>query len=920
LIVLLYVDYSFIFQKLAFMKKILSFFSILCFCQIIFAQTRQITGKITDAKDSTSIAGATITTKGGKNSVISQKDGTFSIMVDGKDKELTISSLGYANREVNISASSMNIFLTQSSQSLNEVVVVGYGTALKKNLTGSISKVAGSEVENTPTPSFEQAIQGKAPGVVISAGSGKVGNAIQIQIRGVSSISASSQPLYVIDGLPVTSSSITDPISGENLGDATNDATDPMADINPNDIASIEILKDASAAAIYGARAANGVVIITTKKGQAGQKTTFQLDMNKGWSNPERTLTFCNAAQYVSLINIAANDDAQYDFANGISGYSSLQASQAAYQSSYYQYPLDQFALGTDWQHQAVNTNWQALSFEKNAPSSSVNLSAQGGNDKTKFFVSGFYDTQDAIVIDNKFSRYGGRLNLEQNATDKLSFGINLSVDRSEIDKVDADNSFATPGELVAQLPISPEFDPQTGLLNTNTLYSNGLFDALYNFDRQVTFRTLGNVFANYNILPSLTFRSEFGADILNLAENEFAGKETIDGATGNGTATALNSQSVNFNTNNYFTYSPKINDNNKLSAVIGTSYEQDDLKKDFVTGQGFPSDAIKDLAGSTIITTGNSTGARYTFLSYFLRANYTLLDKYLLSASIRTDGSSRFSPGNRYGWFPSGSAGWILSEEKFLKNSHFINFLKVRASYGLEGNAEIGEAKFYSLYGVTNYPDFPGYDPIQLSDPNLKWESTSQTDVGFDFGFLNNRITGTADYYFKHTTNLLLNVNIPATTGYLNVLQNVGSMNNQGEELLLESKNIDDKNFKWTTSFNIAHNTNKVLNIDGQLIENNFGLTQRVMEGEPIGVFFGQKFLGVDPQNGNAEYLGTNGKPTEDYASAARIVLGNSNPTLTGGFTNTFSYKGFDLSVLFTFVSGNDVYNTAGVYMSDGC
>ena len=770
------------------------FLTLLLFsCLQCFAQLKQVSGIIKDSKDNSPVVGATITAKIGKVHVISQSDGSFIIAVGAEEKQLEISYVGYTPKEVDITAAPLAVSLVQTSQTLNDVVVVGYGTALRKNLTGSISKIAGTEVENTPTPSFEQAIQGKAPGVVISAGSGKLGNAIQIQIRGVSSISASSQPLYVIDGLPITSSGVTDPITGNQLGDNSNDPTNPMADINPNDIASIDVLKDASAAAIYGSRAANGVVIITTKKGRSGGKTTLQMDVNHSWSNPERKWQFADANQYIKLINIAAEGDGEHDFMDSISGFTSLQQAINHYQNFYDNQILDYYSLGTDWEHRAVNTNWQALSFHPNAPATQVNLSAQGGNDKTKFFVSGFYNTQDAIVIDNSFSRYGARFNLEQAATDNLSFGINVAIDRSEIDKVDGDNSFATPGELVAQIPISPLHD-STGAINTNTLYSNGIFDALYNSDKQVTYRTYGDVYGNLRILPSLTFRSEFGGDLLNINENEFFAKETIDGSATNGFGTTLYSQSITYNTNNYFTYTPKLNSDNTLNVVAGTSYEQNDLKQSKTNGQDFPTDEIKNLSGATNISFGTSSGARYTFLSYFLRANYSYKDKYFLSASIRDDGSSRFAPASQYGWFPSGSVGWIISEENFLKGSKTLSFLKLRGSYGLEGNAEIGEAKFYSLYGVTNYPNFPGYSPTQLPDPNLKWESTAQADAGLDFGLFDNRITGTFDYYHKHTTNLLLNVNIPATSGYTNVLRNVGTMNNQGFEVMIDSKNIDGR------------------------------------------------------------------------------------------------------------------------------
>ncbi len=890
------------------MKILLPFICLLLFATPTFAQqNRTVSGTIADAKDGTPLAGVTVRIKNQDKAYQSEKDGSFRITIPSNIEALTFSYIGYQDIEMPVS-DNMTVQMTATTANLNEVLVVGYGKALKRDITGSISKVAGKEVQNFPAPSFESAMQGKAAGVVIESGSGKVGQSIKIRIRGTSSISASSQPLYVVDGLPIVSSSLSDEL---------NDPTNPLIDINPNDIESIEVLKDASAAAIYGARAANGVVLITTKRGRNNQKTAIELNLTNSWSNPTRLRDFANAKQYVDLIELAAVSDGTYDFVNDYSGYATLEDAIKDYKSFYNGEILDYFSLGTNWRKGEVNTDWQNLLYNKDALAQQVDLSASGGTEKTRFFVSGFYNVQNAIVINNKFYRYGGRLNLEHNATDKLSFGINLSVDRSQLNRVTNDNAFSTPGQLVAQLPISPLYDPETGKLNSNTLYANGLFDAQFNFDNQVTYRTMGNVFANYAIIKSLSFRSEFGADILSLNEDAFQGKETQDGA-GIGKANTIISQSAAFNTNNYFTFTPRLNESNKVSAVAGMSYLQNDLKKANAYGEQFPSDAIKNLSGAGSITSATSTGSRYTFLSYFLRGNYSFKDKYLISVSVRTDGSSRFGPNNRYGWFPAGSVGWVLSEEKFMQNILFLNFLKLRASWGLTGNAEIGESSFLPLYGVSNYPGLPGFTPTQLGNPDLHWEKTKQVDVGLDFALFKSRITGEFDYYKKHTTDLLLAVNIPASTGYSSILQNLGTMENKGFEATITSQNLTGK-FKWSTSLNAAYNKNKVLDIKGQIIEGGFTVVQRAVEGEPIGVFYGQKFLGVDPQTGDALYLGNDGKPTTDFDDAKRIVLGNSNPDWTGGFSNTFSYVGFDLNVFFTFVSGNKVNNGGGYFMSDG-
>lgn len=875
---------------------------------ILLAQTRQVFGKILDSKDNSPMAGVTVSAKGSKASAISGPDGSFSIKVNAKTTALRFSYIGYDDKEVPVSSSTEPIAITlaASQRALSEVVVVGYGKALKKEVTGSIARLDSKAVQDYPMPSFESAIQGKAPGVVVTSGSGKLGQAIQVNIRGTSSISASSQPLYVVDGLPVTTTS---------LSDGANDPTNPLSDINPNDIESLDILKDASAAAIYGARAANGVVIITTKKGHNARKTNIELNTWTGLSNPARKLHFLNAKQYLQTLEQMAINDGRFDFDNGISGYPDSASAVADYKN-YYEGVLDYYSLGTDWKNTKVNTDWQSQLYHHNAPSHQVNLSATGGNDKTRFFISGFYNSQDAIVINNTFTRYGARFNIDHNATDRLVFGLNLAVDRSQLNRVTNDNAFSTPGQLVAQLPASPLIDPSTGLPNANTLYPSGIYDALYDFDHQISYRTLGNAYANLTILPTLSFRSEVGADLLSLREEEFEGKESQDGG-GVGKAFVLNSQSVSLNTNNYFTFTPNLGDNHKLTSVLGMSYLQNDLNQSSANGQDFPSDAVKNLSGSTNITGASSSGNRYTFLSYFLRANYTFNDKYLLSASIRSDGSSRFGKSHRYGWFPAVSAGWIISEEDFLKGNSTLSMLKLRASYGLTGNSEIGEQRFLSLYGVTNYPGLPGFSPGQLASPDLHWEKSTQADIGLDFGLLKNRITGELDYYHKHSSDLLLNVNIPQTTGFSSVVENLGKMDNTGFEVSLTSQNLVGA-FRWTTTFNMGYNKNKVGNIGGQVITSGDQL-QRAIDGEPIGTFYMQKFLGVDPANGDALYADASGKPTNVYANAARFSVGKYTPDYTGGLTNTFSYKGFDLSAFLYFVTGNKIYNSAGVYMSDG-
>lgn len=877
------------------------------------AQNQVIRGKVL-SEEGRPLDGATITLKGTKTVTVANAEGNFAITVPSGSPTLVFSSIGYLPTEQTASGGTIDIVLKKDDRRLSEVVVVGYGQTQKRTVSGSISRIAAREIENQPVQSFESAIQGKAPGVVIENSSGKVGQGIKVRIRGTSSLSASSQPLYVVDGIPLTTAS---------QSDINNEPTNPLMDINPNDIESIEVLKDAAASAIYGARAANGVVLITTKKGTRNNKTIVELNTSLGISNPTTKRGFLHAKEYVQLVTEAVTNDGKYDFANNISGFTSEQEAIDFYYNYIKDNYLDPLSLGTDWQNAAVDVNYEDEQYRKNALSRQVDLSVRGGNEKTRFYASGYYNDQEAIVIVNRFKRYGGRLNLDHSISDKMSVGINMSMTRSQLDRITNDRAFSTPGQIMAQIPLSPLLDPVTGDYNSNTLYPNGLLDAKYNTDKQVTYRNVGNVFGNLSILPALTFRSEFGADILNMSEETFADKRTQDGQ-GIGQGQYFTSQNVTFNTNNYFTWSPVTGEKFKSNTLLGMSYLQNDFRQSNEQAEDYPSAAVKNLSGATNVTFGNSLNARYNFLSYFLRTNLSLNDKFLFGGSVRVDGSSRFGPENRYGVFPALSGGWILSEENFMKRSRLINYLKLRGSWGITGNAEIGEHQFLDLFQVSNYPSLPGFIPFQLGDARLKWEKTTQIDIGLEFGLWNNRVSGEIDWYNKQTRDLLLAVNVPATNGYFDninflntIFQNLGSLENKGFEVLINSRNIESKNFKWTTSFNIGFNRNRIKNIEGQIIEGSE--FQRAVEGEPIGVFFMPKFIGVDPANGDALFLDDNDKPTNDYNAAKRQIVGDANPDFTGGLNNTLTYKGFDMGVFFTFVSGNDVYNNAGRFMTSG-
>lgn len=881
---------------------------ILIFCCVFqaMAQERTVSGKVVSSENSTTVPGVAVALKGTTNGTITNEEGGYRINVPAAGGTLVFTFIGMTTEEVVIGDRSViNVTMDPDVTQLSEVVVVGYGAQLETELTGSIAQVKAADLSNIPVPTLESAMQGKAAGVFIEQGSGKPGQAMKVRIRGSSSVTASNQPLYVVDGIPIIT---------ESVGISTNEPTNPLADINFNDVESVEVLKDASASAIYGSRASNGVVIITTKRGKSG-KTKFDVTFAQGTSTPTHKRSWMNAEQYMEYMNEAyANtaelegltEDELTDYYFGIPDKATL-----------YDIVLPGWRDDND-------TDWQDKAFQTGSVTE-ADIAASGGNEKTKFYFGGSYYDQEGILIGNAFNRLSGRLNLDHQASEKLSFSASFSLARSQNDRVANDNAFATPLQLVAMPAVQPVNDPETGELNTNTLYYNGLIEARDAFFQTVVFRNITNLSATYKFMPELSFTSRFGLDMINQDEDGYQGRETQDGApAGQGTSRRLGF--VNYSLDNYFNYAKTLNETHSLDLTLGMNYQKTEQESISVQGEGFPSDDFQRVNDAADIISGSSFGTNFSLLSYFFRANYDYRKKILLSLNGRVDGSSRFGSNNRYGFFPAVSAGYVLSEESFLQdNVAAITFLKLRASYGLTGNAEIGNFDWRGLSGGATYGGDPGLQLTTVSNPDLKWETTAQLDIGVDFGLFNNRLSGAIDVYRKNTTDLLLNVTIPATTGYTAVLQNIGELENKGLEIALTSQNLVGA-LKWSTTFNIAFNRNKIKNLGKVATGEDRVVTSgknRAMTGEPIGVFWLTEYAGVDPETGDALwYLNDPEQPADSitniYGAANPVVAGNPNPDYVGGLTNTFSYKGFDLSVFFQFVVGNDVYNDGATYQLD--
>lgn len=842
----------------------------------VWAQTRAVSGRVT-GPDGAGIPGVTVLEQGTTNGISTGAEGNYTLTVQ-PNAILVFSAIGYVGQTIPVGTQTViDVRLSSNETLLSEAVVVGYGSQTKADLTGSVTQLTARDIENTPVVSFEQAIQGRTPGVTINQTSGKLGAGPQIRVRGSSSVTASNQPLYVIDGIPVTSqdvSSDTEPLN-------------PLADLSPNDIESITILKDASASAIYGSRASNGVILVTTKKGRQG-RTKVGVGYYWGSSTPTHKRKFLNADQYRELFTEAANNSG-FDL----------------------QEELDDNGTGVDLTS-TTNENWVDRGLQRGYVTQ-YDFNVSGGDAKTRFYLSATYNDTKGVILANRYRRGSARLNLDHSISDKLKVGLNLSLTRSVNDRIPNDNAFSNPLQLNAIPPLQPA-RLEDGSVNTNTLYYNNLLNLENGLNRAGNYRSFSTAYLTYQPVQGLTLRTETGADFLSLNEELYRAAGTQDGGnTGYGYNNQV--QVVNYTTNNTATYNKVFNEDHGVEVLGGFSFQRSDTKATAAEGRGFPNAEFTKIASAAIKTAGTSSSrSEFTFISFFGRVNYAFRNRYLVSGSVRRDGSSRFGVDNRYGTFGAGSLGWVISEESFLKDNSTLNFLKLRGSYGITGNAEIGNYSSRSLFTALPYADQAGIQPsATIGNPNLSWESTTQADLGLEFALLNNRITGEVDVYEKKTSDLLLNRQLPYTSGYTVVTENIGNLRNRGLEIALNGLVID-KAVKWNVGGNISFNRNEITSLTAPITSSYLG---NVREGEPIGVFWGRKYAGVDPTNGDALYYTAEGTTTNNPSLAPQQRVGNPNPKYTGGVTTTVSWNGLDFSALGQFVYGNDIYNVAGTYQS---
>ncbi len=915
---------------------------------------KTITGRVTDLENNEGLPGVNVLVKESSVGTVTDVSGNYRLNVPDDAETLIFSSVGYTSEEVAIGNQTViNMVLAPDIQSLQEIVVVGYGTQQERDVVSAISTVSSEQIERVPTPSFTQALQGTSTGLQMVSPSGEPNAPARILIRGVGSITTSSEPLFIVDGIPVASG-----------------GTNPLTYLNPNDIASVSVLKDASATAIYGSRGANGVVLITTKSGKTGQ-AEFNLDYQVGYTSPINELELANADDWRAAV-------AQARATSGLTDRFRKE------QDLFDQRQLDRF-VAEDIYNQ-TNNNWvdrvrQDGSFQQ------YGFSASNGTEKTSFFLSGQYRDQTGNFDNTRFQRYTGRVNLDFNATDYLKLGIrytysfedneprpNTSIIGTNVSLDDRNINYGawpTFSNLYNNaLPIFPEtwangepFDP---LSLNNITYSNDR--ANIKSEERITTQ-LANIFAELTPLEGLTLRGEGGATFSkdideywiagNLRGQEFREEDTgledrflLDYPYEDGVPrfTWDDRRNWAFNLIGTAAYNTEFGTDHRLSALLGLEL----IHSDSEVWRNDWEDAAASLDPTEVgnfirdpdqlLQLSHSLHAQTRFFSQFGRVNYTFKNRYLFQASLRRDGSSKFTPEDRFSWFPSLSGGWIVSDEGFFSTDGLLSFLKLRGGWGVTGNANISPFLYIDNYlNWPNYPNRSGANVLgRLGSRQIQWERSNTFDVALEFGLLDDRISGSIGYYYNQTTNLLLDFPVAPSIGIYGTnnlnstaLDNVGSLQNQGIELEINSVNIDAGGFRWTTGLNFTTNQNEALELypgfDGDPLQLSFNGLTTVQVGEPLGTFFLPEFAGYDESgnvlvqevdqdileaDGSYVFTGNTVRNTGNSDNQNSVIqYGKTGlPTFYGGLDNTFTYRGLSLNILFTFQGGHYIYDDIGL------
>ena len=863
-----------------------------------------ITGRVYDDRTGVGLPGATVQLKNTTHEVQTDQDGRFRFLTGQKlPVVIIVTYIGYQRKEVTETRSSnIDIPLTGTAGQLNDVVVVGYGTQRRKDLTSAISTIKQEEVAAIPVASFDAQLQGKATGLQINSNTGVPGDGIFVRVRGTTSINADNDPLYIVDGVFLNNTSLQTVNTGGR-------ATSPLADLDPADIEHLEVLKDASATAIYGSRGANGVVIITTKRGNFNNPPKLSLNVSNGENWAPRLWKLTTGPQHATLENeYYVNSEADAVTAGNTAG-------QATYKTPPFSgsvwNPTATTNRGTpDLQH----TYDRLHEIFRHGALQTYDLSLSGGSKQTQYYLGAGYTHQDADIRPLSFERADLRFNVDQKVTDWLQVGISNSLSRSFRRQGRAGDG-PDGGLLQSALHTPtylPPFSPSGQPLNYAGFDNLSILIKYYDVNT-ISLRYIGNLYAEAQIRKGLKFRTSWSLDFNNYNESQYWNNLTQDGAPPtNGLATSSLTQNSSWINEQTLSYKTTFGSKHTFGAVVGNTVQSNLTTNTSATGTGFPNNSYTSIS-SAAVTTASQIWAKGTLASFFARLDYNYAGKYFLELSGRADGSSKFGVNNRWGYFPSVGAAWRIKDESFLKDVPVISDLKVRASYGVTGNQNgINNFAAQGLWsGGYAYPDNaggaqPGTAPLQLANPNLKWERTAQSDLGLDLGLWQDRVKVEANVYDKRTTNVLLQLPIPAISGFSSYSSNAGVISNKGYELGITSVNIRRHGLTWTTNFSISGNVSKIVTLPTPIYQYNRSWLV-MQQGYPLYSFWLYKQLYVDPKTGNAVFQGeVNGA----LPASARQVMGNAMPKYFGGLNNTVSVWGFDLSVLFTYQYGNDVLN----------
>ena len=877
------------------LKKVLWLITLAISVTIAHAQSPDVTGKVSDDKGE-GIPGVSVTIKGGQQGALTDVDGKFKLTA-GATETLIFSFVGYVKQEVLVgNKQQIDITLSVDNRALDEVVVVGYGTQRKIETTGSIASVKSDELTQLPITNVAQGLQARVSGVQINQNTGAPGGNISVRIRGTNSINGNSEPLYVIDGIQISNSGGINDLS-------------PLSTINPNDIESVEVLKDASASAIYGSRAANGVILITTKRGKSGA-TKVSLESYYGVQKAIKTLDVLNASEFAQLENEVFKDKS---------------------------YP-DPASLGE-------GTNWQKLIFQS-APVQNHQLTISGGNEKTQLSMSANYFNQKGIIINSGFDRMTYRLNVDHRVSKFLKVGTSIMGSLSNNKGISAatenigDAGVVTASVLGAAIGAPPTLQPYKadGSIYPFAEQGNGRYREVINplnyaagLNNRNFKRALINLYGEFNILPGLTYRASFNADIDSRLYDSYSPISIVainDRNDNSGSASKFNFNGLGLLHESVLSYSKRINEKHSLKFTGLFATQSNKANSNQINANGFPNDATKNEALQLALNrTVTSSRSLQRLDSYMGRINYGFKDRYFLDLTARVDGSSKFGANHKYGFFPAVSAAWRIIEEPFMKDITWLSDLKLRGSYGITGNAA-GIDPYQSLatvqagggYNINNTYQ-TAILPSGIANPDLRWERSAQTDFGVDISLMNNRISLIADYYFKKTNDLLYQKTLPLSSGYSSITGNYGALQNKGFEFAANATILDGP-VRWSVNGNITFNRNKVLDLDGGTTDERFVTNYTILKvGQPLGMFKTYVFDGIN-QTGEAIVPGYDGRlgghKVKDLNgdgainAADQIITGNPNPKFIYGFSTNVAYKGFDLGAFFSGTHGNDIYNAS--------